>query len=66
MHFEQLWNLNQLLEHYPGLSYHGVRWLIRNRRIPIIKIGKRIYFDPQEVEIWKNSQKIEPIERKKI
>ena len=33
-------------------SEHGLRWLIRNRAIPIVKIGNRIYFRPEEISNW--------------
>ena len=55
---ERLWDLNMLLENYPALKPWGVRWLIRKRRIPLVKLGRRIYFDPIEIETWIESQKI--------
>ena len=33
-------------------SEHGLRWLIRQRAIPIVKIGNRIYFSPDEIKKW--------------
>ena len=58
MNDEKLWDLHQLLENYPALKYHGVRWLVRNRRIPIVKIGKRVYFEPSSIQIWVNEHKV--------
>lgn len=55
---EKLWDLNMLLENYPALKPWGVRHLIRLRRIPIIKIGRRIYFDPDDIREWIEKMKI--------
>ncbi len=55
---EKLWDLNMLLENYPALKPWGVRHLIRLRRIPIIKIGRRIYFDPDDIREWIEGKKI--------
>ncbi len=55
---EQLLDLHQLVEKYPALKIWGVRWLIRNRRIPIVRIGRRIFFDPQDVSTWIDEHKI--------
>lgn len=49
-----------LLEMYPAFSKWGLEWLIRIRRIPIVKIGKRIYFDPQDIQKWIQENKIMP------
>jgi len=49
----------ELLECCPAFSKWGLEWLIRNRRIPLIKIGNRIYFDPRDIENWLDSNKIE-------
>ena len=66
MNTEQLWDIHQLVENYPALKHHGVRWLIRNRKIPMVKIGKRIYFQPSAIFDWVESQKIEPIDMDKL
>lgn len=55
---EKLWDIDLLLKNYPALKPWGVRHLIRTRRIPIIKLGRRVYFDPAEIDAWINSQKI--------
>ena len=52
MNKERLWDLKQLLEHYPAFKLWGVRHLIRHRAIPICRIGKRIYFRPERIEEW--------------
>jgi len=53
-----------LLAMCPGLTRWSLEWLIRTRQIPIIKIGKRIYFNPKDIENWIESKKIEPQEIK--
>jgi len=57
---ELLVDKNGLLNLYPVFSKWGLEWLIRNRRIPIVKIGRRIYFDPQDVQNWIDEHKIIP------
>jgi predicted DNA-binding transcriptional regulator AlpA len=52
----------RLLEMYPAFSKWTLDWLIRNRSIPIVKIGRRIYFDPSDVRTWVDSKKINPLE----
>jgi len=49
-----------LLKMCPGLKRGGLEWLIRTRQIPIIKLGKRIYFDPKDIKNWIESKKIDP------
>lgn len=55
----------ELLRRYPALrSRKGkdplsrLRWLERNRAIPLIKINRLIFFDPQEIDRWIDSQRI--------
>ena len=45
---------NQLFEKYPALGAKKYRldWLIRSRQIPILKIGRSIYFNPNEIDKW--------------
>jgi len=33
-------------------SVHGMRWLIRQRAIPIVRIRNRIYFRPEAIKRW--------------
>ncbi len=55
---EKLWDIDLLLENYPALKPWGVRHLIRTRRIPIVKLGRRIYFDPAEIDAWIEGNKV--------
>ena len=50
----------ELLKMYPAFSKWSLEWLIRTRRIPIVKIGKRIYFDPEDIRSWIDTKKIKP------
>lgn len=58
MHEEKLWDINRLTANYPVLKHWGVRWLIRTRQIPIIKIGRRVFFDPEDISAWIKRHKI--------
>jgi len=46
-------------------SVHGMRWLIRNRAIPIVRIGNRIYFRPEHIIKWIDEHSIPPQNGKK-
>jgi len=52
----------KLLEMYPAFGKWGLEWLIRNRRIPIVRIGNRIYFDTEDIRRWIDMNKIKPFE----
>ena len=52
----------RLLEMYPAFSKWTINWHIRNRSMPIVKIGRRIYFDPSDIKTWIDSKKIKPLE----
>lgn len=44
---------------HPALaSKWRVDWLIRTRKIPIVRIGRSIFFDQSEIEAWIEGQKI--------
>ncbi len=57
---EELLDVHQLTKKYPALKTWGIRWLVRNRRIPIVRIGRRIFFDPMDISNWLDSHKISP------
>jgi len=45
-----------------GKSIQGMRWLIRVRGIDgMVRVGRRIYFDPEDVRQWIEKNKIKPI-----
>jgi len=41
-----------------SLKENSIRWLVRKSMIPIVKIGKRIYFDKKEIDKWLEERKI--------
>lgn len=50
MREEKLLTFNEVVDRYK-FRPDSLRWLIRTRQIPIVRIGKkRIYFDPDELE----------------
>lgn len=42
-----------------GVDIVFVRRLVAERRIPFLKIGKYVRFDPDEVAGWINDQRVE-------
>jgi len=48
---ELLWNFEETRKQLKK-SEHGMRWLIRQRAIPLVRIGNRIYFRPSEIIKW--------------
>jgi len=47
------------MERHPALDHKWkLEWLIRTRQIPIVKIGRRVYFDELEIEQWINKRKV--------
>lgn len=62
---------HELLRRYPALAAKGknkfyrLQWLTRSRAIPLVKIGRRIYFDPHDIDSWLESQKI-PVQKEVI
>ena len=42
-----------------GKSVQGMRWLIRQRGIDgMVRVGRRIYFDPEDIKKWIEKNKI--------
>jgi len=66
MNSDKLWDIHQLAKNCPAFSVNSIRWLIRTRRIPLVKIGKRIYFDPVEIHNWIQSKKIDVVNMEKL
>jgi len=40
----------------------GLRHRIRKRQIPFVKIGRKIYFDPADLDRWVDSKKIKVLD----
>ena len=47
----QLWDITQVAERL-GVTVRHVRRLIAERRVPFIKWGHFLRFDPAEIETW--------------
>lgn len=47
----RLLDINELAEHL-GTSQRHIRRLIAERRIPYVKVGRLIRFDPEEIATW--------------
>jgi len=43
-----------------GVNVVFVRRLVSERRIPFLKIGKYVRFDPDEVHFWMNRMRVHP------
>jgi len=58
MEQELLWNFEKT-RRMIGKSVHGMRHLMRIRGIDgMVRIGSKIYFDPQDVKIWVQKNKV--------
>ena len=58
---ELLWDFEKTRKKL-SKSIHGMRWLIRKRGIEIVKIGSKIYFDPNSVIAFIEKNKIPAID----
>lgn len=52
-----LLSIEQLAD-WLGVTDRFIRRLVAERRIPFLKIGKFIRFDPAEIEPWLDSQRV--------
>lgn len=41
-----------------GVSHRFVRRLVAERRIPFVKVGKFVRFDPAEINVWIDRQRV--------
>lgn len=57
----KLLDKKSLEERHPGLKRNTIEWLCRTRQIPIVKIGRRIFFDEMEILKWIDSNKVNGI-----
>ncbi len=59
----KLLDINELGKRHPALkNKYRLQWLIRTRQIPIVKIGRRIFFDEKEIQEWIENSKVPTIE----
>lgn len=57
---QKLLDFKTVLERYSFKPW-GLRHRIRVRQIPFVKIGRSIYFDPEDLDRWIEEKKIKPI-----
>jgi len=57
---KKLLSFNDVVEQYSFRPW-GLRWRIRNRTVPFVKLGKSIYFDPNDLDAWIQENKISEI-----
>ncbi|HET6873677.1 MAG TPA: helix-turn-helix domain-containing protein [Acidimicrobiales bacterium] len=58
----RLLTIDQLAEHL-GTSRRHIRRLVDERRIPFLKVGRFIRFDPDEVSQWLDQARHEAVRR---
>ncbi|HXR21963.1 MAG TPA: helix-turn-helix domain-containing protein [Acidimicrobiales bacterium] len=52
----RLLSIEQLAEHL-GVTQRHIRRLVADRRVPFLKVGKFIRFDPADISSWLNASK---------
>lgn len=48
----------ETLARHLGVTVHHIRRLVQERRIPYLKVGVFVRFDPQEVESWLEERRV--------
>jgi len=46
-----------------GVTVRHVRRLVAERRVPYVKWGSRLHFDPQELEVWIDRHRVPEVDR---
>lgn len=54
-----LMNIDQVAERL-GTSVRHIRRLVHERRIPHVKVGRLVRFDPHEIELWLDGYRQRP------
>jgi excisionase family DNA binding protein len=49
--------MDQLAERL-GVTHRHVRRLVAERRVPFLKVGRFIRFEPAEIALWLNSRRV--------
>lgn len=57
-----LLDIDAVAEHL-GVTARHVRRLVSERRIPFLKVGKFVRFDPGELDVWLDEQRVAPTRR---
>lgn len=60
----RFFNKPQLAD-YIGISVHTVNALVSQKRIPYIKLGRRVLFDSRDIDKWMDEHKVEPLSEEK-
>lgn len=62
MDTSRLIDRKELLERHPALGRrkHTLNWAIRNRRLPIVRVGRNIFFDEMAIDAWIREQSVKP------
>ncbi|MHB1536362.1 MAG: helix-turn-helix domain-containing protein [Acidimicrobiales bacterium] len=53
----QLLTIDQLAEQL-GITVRHVRRLIAERRVPYLKVGKLVRFDPADIAVWLDHHRV--------
>ena len=48
-----------------GVTRRHVQRLVAERRIPFLKIGRFVRFDPSELNVWLEERRVDVVERKR-
>jgi len=46
-----------------GTTRRHIQRLVTERRIPFVKVGRFVRFDPSELELWLDAQRVNPVPR---
>jgi len=61
MNTPRLWDISHAAEHL-GVPVRTVRFLRETRQIPVVRLGKRIWFRPEDLDTWVTAH-VEPAMR---
>ena len=54
------WSIKETAS-FLGLSIHTLYAYVTRRKIPHLKIGSRLLFDPQEMMAWRAARRVPPL-----
>lgn len=60
----RLLNINEV-SHLTGLSPHTLYTMVSQRRIPYVKVGRLLRFDPGHLEAWLKQHTVMPMPSKR-
>jgi excisionase family DNA binding protein len=55
---DQLLTVDQLAERL-GTSIRHIRRLVAERRVPYVKVGRLVRFDPTEIAVWLDKHRVQ-------